>query len=115
MPTVNKILTENIDPQSTLNIDEANVYRYPGRSFAKHERLRHYRKEFVRGTASTNTVEGFFSVFKRGMTGVYQHCGEQHLQRYLNEFDFRYPIGRRSASRMRSGQSGRLRVPAASG
>ena len=42
------------------------------------------------GVVSTNTVEGFFSIFKRGMTGVYQHCGEQHLQRYLAEFDFRY-------------------------
>jgi hypothetical protein len=51
---------------------------------------RHYAKEYVRGDVTTNTVEGFFSVFKRGMTGVYQHCGEQHLQRYLNEFDFRY-------------------------
>jgi transposase-like protein len=90
LPTVDKILTENIAPESILNTDEANVYRYPGRSFAKHERLKHYAKEYVRGEATTNTVEGFFSIFKRGMTGVYQHCGEQHLQRYLNEFDFRY-------------------------
>jgi hypothetical protein len=44
----------------------------------------------VRGDAHTNTVEGFFSVFKRGMKGIYQHCGKQHLQRYLAEFDFRY-------------------------
>ena len=44
----------------------------------------------MRGDAHTNTIEGLFSVFKRGMIGVYQHCGEQHLQRYLAEFDFRY-------------------------
>jgi hypothetical protein len=44
----------------------------------------------MRGTVHTNTIEGFFSIFKRGMKGVYQHCGEQHLHRYLAEFDFRY-------------------------
>ncbi len=52
--------------------------------------MNHSEEEYVRGDASTNTVEGFFSIFKRGMVGTYQHCGEQHLQKYLNEFDFRY-------------------------
>jgi hypothetical protein len=46
--------------------------------------------EYVRGGANTNTIEGFFSIFKRGMTGVYQHCSSAHLKRYLAEFDFRY-------------------------
>ena len=46
--------------------------------------------EYRRGAAYTNTIEGYFSIFKRGMTGVYQHCGERHLHRYLAEFDFRY-------------------------
>jgi hypothetical protein len=61
-----------------------------GREFAKHEAVNHSEKEYARGDVTTNTVEGFFSIFKRGMKGVYQHCGEQHLQRYLHEFDFRY-------------------------
>jgi hypothetical protein len=53
-------------------------------------RVNHSEGEYVRGDVTTNTVEGFFGIFKRGMTGVYQHCGETHLQAYLNEFDFRY-------------------------
>jgi hypothetical protein len=52
--------------------------------------VNHSEKEYARGDVTTNTVEGFFSIFKRGMVGVYQHCGEQHLKRYLAEFDFRY-------------------------
>jgi ISXO2-like transposase domain len=52
--------------------------------------VNHSAGEYVRGNAHTNTVEGFFSVFKRGMTGVYQHCSSEHLHRYLSEFDFRY-------------------------
>ena len=56
----------------------------------RHESVNHSQKEFVRGDVTTNNIEGFFSIFKRGMVGVYQHCGEQHLQRYLNEFAFRH-------------------------
>jgi hypothetical protein len=52
--------------------------------------VNHEAKEYVRGDAHTNTVEGFYSIFKRGMTGIYQHCSEKHLHRYLAEFDFRY-------------------------
>ncbi len=59
-------------------------------SFAAHETVKHTAGEYVRGTIHTNTIEGFFSVFKRGMRGVYQHCGERHLHRYLADFDFRY-------------------------
>jgi hypothetical protein len=58
--------------------------------FIDHQSVNHSKGEYTRGDAHTNTVEGVFSVFKRGMVGTYQHCGEQHLQRYLNEFDFRY-------------------------
>jgi len=67
--------------------DEAPHYGH-GLGIVKHERVNH--REYVRGEATTNTIEGFFSIFKRGMHRVYQHCGEQHLQRYLSEFDFRY-------------------------
>jgi len=52
--------------------------------------VNHSKEEWARGEVSTNTVEGAFSLFKRGMVGTYQHCGVQHLQRYLNEFDFHY-------------------------
>lgn len=52
--------------------------------------MKHGAKEYARGDVTTNTLEGFFSVFKRGMRGTYQHCAEKHLQRYLYDFDFRY-------------------------
>jgi hypothetical protein len=58
--------------------------------FSKHETIKHSDKEYVRGDVTTNTVEGYFSIFKRGMKGIYQHCGEKHLHRYLAEYDFRY-------------------------
>ena len=70
--------------------DEASQYKKLGESFASHEVVTHSAGEYVRGNAHTNSVEGFYSVFKRGMKGVYQHCGEQHLHRYVNEFDFRH-------------------------
>ena len=70
--------------------DEAHWYKAVGKEFASHETVVHSKEEYVRGTVHTNTVEGFYSIFKRGMKGVYQHCGEQHLHRYLAEFDFRY-------------------------
>jgi hypothetical protein len=52
--------------------------------------VNHKAKEYVRGNAYTNTLEGYFSIFKKGMRGIYQHCDEKHLHRYLAEFDFRY-------------------------
>ncbi len=58
--------------------------------FKSHDKVNHSMKEYARWEVSTNTVEGFFSIFKRGMKGVYQHCQEHHLHRYLAEFDFRY-------------------------
>ena len=81
-------------PEIHLRTDEAKHYVNLGREFASHESVQHSGKEYVRKgtgpTAHTNTIEGFFSVFKRGMKGTYQHCGERHLHRYLAEFDFRY-------------------------
>jgi transposase-like protein len=88
--TIRKVLFENIVLDSRLHTDEAHHYRKPGVEFAAHERVNHSAGEYARGDVTTNTVEGFFSIFKRGMVGIYQHCGEKHLQRYLNEFDFRY-------------------------
>lgn len=87
---VKEVLDRHADRESHLMTDEAKHYRRLGRDFAKHSAVNHTRKEYVRGIAHTNTIENVFSIFKRGMTGVYQHCGEQHLHRYLAEFDFRY-------------------------
>jgi hypothetical protein len=70
--------------------DEGAHYTVVGRDFASHQSVNHNRDEWVRGEVHTNTVEGYYSVFKRGMKGVYQHCKEKHLHRYLSEFDFRY-------------------------
>lgn len=85
------ILQKNIAREATLMTDEASYYKPFARDFALHEFVSHKQKEYVRGAGiHTNTVEGYFSVFKRGMKGVYQHCNERHLHRYLAEFDFRY-------------------------
>ena len=87
---VKTTLHKHVDLKSTLNTDQAHHYRRAGYWFDKHESVNHNRGEYARGETTTNTIEGVFSIFKRGMIGTYQHCGEQHLQRYLAEFDFRY-------------------------
>jgi hypothetical protein len=84
------IVRANIARETALMTDEGRQYLEIGREFASHEAVNHGEKEYVRGHVTTNTVEGFYSIFKRGMKGVYQHCGEKHLHRYLAEFDFRY-------------------------
>ncbi len=84
------IVRENVARESMLMTDEAALYTPIGREFAGHGVVRHGLDEYVTGNLHTNTIEGFFSIFKRGMKGVYQHCGKQHLHRYLAEFDFRY-------------------------
>ncbi|MSO92210.1 MAG: IS1595 family transposase [Rhodospirillales bacterium] len=84
------ILQANIARETKVKTDEAGQYHHLKKFFAEHHVLRHNVGEYGRGEAHTNTIEGFFSIFKRGMKGVYQHCGEQHLHRYLAEFDFRY-------------------------
>jgi hypothetical protein len=70
--------------------DQASWYKKLGTQFASHGSVNHQQEEWARGHIHTNTVEGYYSVFKRGMKGVYQHCKEKHLHRYLAEFDFRY-------------------------
>lgn len=87
---IEPIVKANLAREARLMTDEANFYKVIGRDFAEHHVVRHGAKEYVRGEAHTNTIEGFFSIFKRGMRGIYQHCGEKHLHRYLAEFDFRY-------------------------
>ncbi len=87
---VTPIIRKNVSRESTMMTDESGIYIKLGREFAAHGTVNHRQDEYVNGDAYTNTVEGFFSIFKRGFKGVYQHCGESHLHRYLAEYDFRY-------------------------
>jgi transposase-like protein len=89
------VLVRNASRESILLTDESNLYTYTGEEYARHRTVHHSSGEYVRYdepdyVIHTNTVENVFSVFKRGMKGVYQHCSEKHLHRYLNEFGFRY-------------------------
>jgi transposase-like protein len=89
--TVRQILVTNVDRATALHTDESRLYDKTGEEFAAHKTIIHARNQYVGPDGeTTNHVENYFSVFKRGMRGVYQHCKEKHLQRYLNEFDFRY-------------------------
>ena len=93
---VAQIVRDNVRKESVLVTDEARHYRAVGREFIGHHSVTHAAGEYVRDGITTNNIEGFFSIFKRGMRGVYQHCREKHLHRYLAEFDFRY--GNREAN-----------------
>jgi transposase-like protein len=90
------IIEANIERETRLMTDEAAQYQRLGETFAQHDAIDHGRGEYgytERKTGvkiNTNTIEGYYSIFKRGMKGVYQHCSEKHLHRYIAEFDFRY-------------------------
>jgi transposase-like protein len=88
------IIRANIHRETAMMTDQAAWYREIGREFTSHDTVNHAKDEYARYggefVISTNTVEGYYSIFKRGMKGVYQHCKEKHLHRYLSEFDFRY-------------------------
>ena len=84
------ILVEHLDRASSLMTDGEGQYRILGTLFARHDTVNHGIGEYVRGDAHTNTVESYFAILKRGINGVYHHVSEQHLKRYLGEFDFRY-------------------------
>jgi transposase-like protein len=88
--SVAAIVCDNIAREARLHTDESRLYTKVGAEFAAHETVNHSAKEYARGDVNTNSVEGYFSIFKRGMRGIYQHCGEKHLHRYLAEYDFRY-------------------------
>lgn len=91
--TIAKVVLANVSREAHLMTDEAGHYYQIGHRFAAHSEVNHSKGEYVRydePTIHTNTIEGSFSIFKRGMKGVYQHCREKHLHRYLAEFDFRY-------------------------
>ncbi len=84
------IVNANVAKESFLLTDEAKQYQSIGKALDAHLWVNHGSGEYVDGPVHTNTIEGFFSIFKRGMKGVYQHCSEKHLHRYLAEYDFRY-------------------------
>ena len=91
--SVAPIVAEYVSKDAHLMTDEAQFYKPVGRDYAAHSFVSHTAGEYVRkgdATVHTNTIEGYFSIFKRGMKGVYQHCAKKHLHRYLAEFDFRY-------------------------
>lgn len=90
---VQHVLRENLSLEANLLTDESKLYTTIGRKFASHLTVNHSKEEYVNRAnpaIHTNTIEGYFSIFKRGMRGVYQHCAKKHLHRYLAEFDFRY-------------------------
>jgi transposase-like protein len=87
--TVRSALAIHLHPESRLITDQAQHYKFVMPSKDQHEAVDHSKKEYVRGDVHTNTAEGFFSIFKRGLVGTYQHMDSIHLHRYLAEFDFR--------------------------
>jgi transposase-like protein len=93
--TLRPILRKQVDGATSIMTDEGGVAKKIGSEFERHESVNHGAGEYVRGGAHTNTIEGYFSILKRGIHGVYHHVSQQHLKRYLAEFDFRY--NRRSA------------------
>jgi transposase-like protein len=85
------IIRANLSREARLMTDELSSYKVVAEiEGLEHDSVKHSKEEYVRGDVHTNTVEGYYSIFKRGMKGVYQHCAEKHLHRYLSEFDFRY-------------------------
>jgi transposase-like protein len=88
------VVRANLSKEAQLMTDQAHVYKRVGAEFASHDTVNHQEDEYVRREGdkviTTNTIESYFSVFKRGMGGTYQHCAEKHLHRYLAEFDFRH-------------------------
>jgi transposase-like protein len=114
--TVTQIVRENIDRESRLHTDESRLYDNSDEHFEAHETVKHSAGEYVRGDIHTNSAEGYFSILKRGMRGIYQHCAEKHLHRYLAEYDFRYNHrsrlgfndGERAALAIKAGEGKRL-------
>lgn len=88
--TLGPIIRKQVMQDSAILTDDAGFYKAIGRDFAGHDTVNHSINEYVRGPIHTNTVEGYFSILKRGIGGIYQHCSPIHLKRYLAEFDFRY-------------------------
>ncbi len=84
------IIRENVSTEAIIMTDDFPAYNGLKHDFLKHKVINHSKKQYVKGNVHTNTVEGYFSLLKRGITGIYHHVGKNHLHRYLDEFDFRY-------------------------
>lgn len=89
-PNVMKIIRDHVAKETRIHTDESKLYVGLESEYESHETVQHRAKEYVRGDVHTNSAEGYFGLFKRGFNGVYQHCREKHLHRYLSEYDFRY-------------------------
>jgi len=92
---VDLVVKDNVARAGRLHTDESKLYSGMDGHFAEHQTVVHSRGQYVKGPKGperihTNSAEGHFGIFKRGMKGIYQHCAERHLHRYLAEFDFRY-------------------------
>lgn len=87
---IREALQRHVKPTATLITDDFNAYHTPGRELAQHFTVNHSNHEYVRGPVHTNTVEGFFSLVKRGIMGTFHHVSKGHLHRYIDEFEFRY-------------------------
>jgi transposase-like protein len=90
--TLGPIMSKHIAKRARVMTDTAGLYKKikVRDSFRSHETVNHFEGEYARGDVTTNSVEGYFGILKRGIFGTYQHCGENHLHRYLAEFDFRH-------------------------
>jgi hypothetical protein len=88
--TLRPLIVKAASRKSHLRTDEGKWYQRVGEEFVTHTAVNHAQEEYVRGDASTNAAENYFSILKRGIYGTYQHVSEAHLHRYLAEFDFRY-------------------------
>lgn len=88
--TLKPIMIQQINKDTHIITDDFKSYFGLNRDFYKHDIIKHSKKEYVRGEIHTNTIENYFSIFKRGLTGIYQHVDARHLKRYIGEFDFRY-------------------------
>jgi transposase-like protein len=108
--TLRPILKAQLSPNSSLMTDEGGQYFHVGKEFARHETINHSADEYVRGDAHTNSVESYFATLKRGVIGTYHHVSQQHLKRYLAEFDYRYnereALGVSDAERMSKSVTG---------
>ena len=88
--TAKRILNEQVFKDTAIITDQSAIYRRATKDYAGHATVNHSIHEYARGAIHTNTIEGYFSILKRGLTGIYQHWSSQHLKRYLSEYDFRY-------------------------
>ena len=88
--TAKRILNEQVFKDTAIITDQSSIYPRATKDYAGHATVNHSIHEYARGAIHTNTIEGYFSILKRGLTGIYQHWSSQHLKRYLSEYDFRY-------------------------